>query len=76
MKKYIEDKTFQTVLQYELKILFIVTINIKMVIESALSPKKESRSFLLGLALQHTVRYHNMMNPNCSCLPLSTWFSQ
>ena len=35
MKKYIEDKKLQTVLQYELKILFIVTINIKMVIESA-----------------------------------------
>ena len=35
MKKYIEDKTFQTVLEYELKILFIVTINIKMVTESA-----------------------------------------
>ena len=34
-KKYIEDKMLQTVLQYELKILFIVTINIKMVIESA-----------------------------------------
>ena len=35
MKKYIEVKTFQTVLEYELKILFIVTINIKMVTESA-----------------------------------------
>ena len=35
MKQYIEDKTFQTVLEYELKILFIVTINIKMVTESA-----------------------------------------
>ena len=33
--KYIEDKTLQTVLQYELNILFIVTINIKMVTESA-----------------------------------------
>ena len=35
MKKYIEDKTLQTVLQYELNILFIFTVNIKMVTKSA-----------------------------------------
>ena len=52
MENYLEDKALRTVLQYELHILFTVTVNIKM----------ESRSFLLGLALQHTVRYHSMMN--------------
>ena len=62
MENYLEERALRTVLQYELNILFTVTVNIKMVTESALSPKKESRSFLLGLALQHTVRYHSVMN--------------
>ena len=35
MENYLEDKALRTVLQYELNILFIVTVNIKMVTGSA-----------------------------------------